>query len=74
MRDPSGKIVADLNKEGLMFIAARGGAGGHGNHFFATATLKTPQVAEVGGQGEVRRYLLELKGIAHIGLVSTSQI
>lgn len=54
-----------------MFVAARGGAGGHGNHFFATATLQAPQVAELGGEGENRRYLLEVKTMAHIGLVST---
>lgn len=61
--------MADLSKEGMMFVAARGGAGGHGNHFFAGPTLQAPQIAELGGEGETCRYLLEVKTMAHIGLV-----
>lgn len=33
----NGTCVADLNEEGDMFIAARGGAGGKGNAFFANS-------------------------------------
>lgn len=69
IRNPTGTVVADLSKNGMMFVAARGGAGGHGNHFFASPTLQAPQIAEFGGEGERCRYLLEVKTMAHIGLV-----
>ena len=35
-----------------MFLAARGGAGGKGNAHFKCAENQTPQLAEVGGEGE----------------------
>jgi GTPase len=52
-----------------MFIAARGGAGGRGNKFFASDTTQTPVVAEYGAIGEQKTYTLEVKSMAHIGLV-----
>ena len=48
--------MAKLAEEGCMFIAAKGGAGGLGNAAFRTATNKTPEVAEVGGEGEMFSY------------------
>ena len=62
-------IKCDLNEHDATFIAARGGAGGHGNHFFLTNTNRHPDIAEYGADGEVRRYELELRIMAHIGLV-----
>lgn len=62
-------VVADLAREGVTFIAARGGAGGRGNKWFATAEEQKPQVAEVGATGEDLRYIIELRSIAHVGLV-----
>lgn len=53
-----------------MFLAARGGAGGRGNHYFISDQLQAPHVAEVGADGENRKYVLEVKTMAHIGLVS----
>ena len=44
----SGKLLADLDEAGKKFIAARGGAGGHGNEFFVSNTNKAPQIAERG--------------------------
>lgn len=38
IRNPSGKVVGDLSKEGTMFIAARGGAG---EVFFSRLTAST---------------------------------
>lgn len=52
-----------------MFIAARGGAGGRGNHYFASDLNTSPQMAEYGGKGEVINYTLELRCMADIGLV-----
>jgi len=70
VRDVEGKILADLSKEGMMFIAARGGAGGHGNAFFKSDTQQTPEICEYGAIGENLQYVLEIRSMAHIGLVS----
>lgn len=63
------EVRCDLNEHDATFIAARGGAGGHGNHFFLTNTNRHPDMAEYGADGEMRKYELELKIMAHIGLV-----
>jgi len=65
----TGGLLADLVHEGDMFIAARGGRGGRGNAWFATATNQSPRDWEVGEQGEERLLELELKLIADVGLV-----
>ncbi|CAO1341532.1 unnamed protein product [Diamesa hyperborea] len=62
-------VVGDLNVEGLMFVAARGGAGGKGNHFFISDTNTTPEVCEYGGEGEDISYALELRSMAHVGFI-----
>lgn len=64
-----GVIVGDLNQPGTKFLAARGGAGGRGNHFFSSDTMQIPEVAELGAEGETFKYILEVKSMAHIGLV-----
>lgn len=74
VRDVDGKILADLDKEGMMFIAARGGAGGHGNAFFKSDTQQTPEICEYGAIGENLQYVLEVRNMAHIGLVNIPSI
>jgi GTP-binding protein len=69
IKSSSGKIVGDLKDEGTIFVAARGGAGGHGNHFFVSDTHQAPNIAEYGAQGEELQYMLEVRTMAHIGLV-----
>ncbi|CAH0391157.1 unnamed protein product [Bemisia tabaci] len=69
VRNKEDKIVADLNEDGLMFVAARGGAGGKGNHFFVTDTFQAPKIAEYGGEGEDYKYILEVASIAHFGML-----
>lgn len=65
----TGRLIADLDVNGSKFLAARGGQGGKGNHYFLNNTNRHPRVAEVGAQGESNRYTLELKCMAHSGLV-----
>ncbi|XP_053997282.1 mitochondrial ribosome-associated GTPase 2 isoform X2 [Hylaeus anthracinus] len=69
IRNIDGTIVADLDNEGTMFIAARGGAGGHGNSYFKSDLQQTPYISEYGAQGEELQYILELRSMAHIGLI-----
>lgn len=69
VKNPNGKVVGDLNTEGLMFVAARGGAGGKGNRFFITDREYAPKICEHGAIGEELSYLIELRSMAHIGLV-----
>lgn len=74
VRDLNGRILADLDQNGMMFIAARGGAGGHGNAFFKSDTQQSPEISEYGAIGEDLQYVLELRSMAHIGLVSVTCI
>ncbi len=50
-------------------LLAKGGKGGRGNNEFKTATNQTPYYAEKGEQGENKRFFLELKLIADVGLI-----
>lgn len=52
-----------------MFVAARGGAGGKGNHFFTSATNTAPEICEYGAEGEDLSYILELRSMAHVGFI-----
>lgn len=69
IKNGQGKVVGDLSREGLMFVAARGGAGGKGNHFFITDTEQAPKICEYGAMGEDLEYFIEVRSMAHVGLV-----
>ncbi len=62
-------VIKDLNRPGQRIRVCRGGRGGRGNKYFATATNQTPRYAEEGKRGQKRHLRLELKLIADIGLV-----
>uniref|UniRef100_A0A8R1XSS0 OBG-type G domain-containing protein n=2 Tax=Onchocerca TaxID=6281 RepID=A0A8R1XSS0_ONCVO len=63
------KLIIDLNKKGAIFLAARGGAGGHGNQFYKTNEIRVPLKAELGGAGEELTYDVEMRIIATAGLI-----
>ncbi len=60
---------ADLNVDGMEYLAARGGNGGWGNLHFKSPTNRAPRQANDGLPGESRTVVLRLKLIADIGLV-----
>lgn len=61
--------ICEVLEDGQELIIARGGRGGKGNTFFATATHQSPREWQPGEEGEIRTIELELKLIADVGLV-----
>ncbi|RWS31553.1 mitochondrial ribosome-associated GTPase 2-like protein [Leptotrombidium deliense] len=69
VKKETGETVADLDIHGSKFLAARGGAGGKGNHFYLSNKNRHPAIAEVGARGEENVWVLEMKTVANAGLV-----
>ena len=65
----SGALLAEVLEDGQEMIIAKGGRGGKGNSFFATATHQSPREWQPGEEGEAHQLELELKLIADVGLV-----
>ena len=65
----TGKVVADLSKQGQVELVLKGGRGGKGNSHFATATRQVPRFAQAGEEGEEKEVILELKLLADVGLL-----
>ena len=57
-----------------MFLIAKGGAGGRGNHNFKTSTNRAPRRFESGNIGEEKWIWLRLKLIADIGIVGLPNV
>jgi GTP-binding protein len=69
-RDPeTGKIEAEILKDGEEAILMKGGRGGLGNANFKTPTNQAPEYAQPGEAGEEGVKVLELKVLADVGLV-----
>ncbi|XP_036041539.1 mitochondrial ribosome-associated GTPase 2 isoform X2 [Onychomys torridus] len=64
-----GEVVADLSHPGDQYIAALGGAGGKGNRFFLANDNRAPVTCTPGQPGQERVLYLELKTVAHAGMV-----
>ncbi|MGC8765386.1 MAG: GTPase ObgE [Brevinematia bacterium] len=63
------KKEADLVEDKEFIIIAKGGKGGKGNAYFKNPSNQAPRYAQKGLPGEEKELLLELKMIAHVGLV-----
>ena len=69
IRELHGDVIGEILAHGDEIVVARGGRGGKGNAFFATATHQSPREWQPGEEGEKRTLELELKLIADVGLV-----
>ena len=65
----TGKVIADLSKEGQIEKILPGGRGGKGNSHFATSTRQAPRFAQDGDKGDEKEVILELKLLADVGLL-----
>ncbi len=64
-----GERLGEVLEPGEQLLLARGGRGGKGNAHFKTATRQTPRHAQRGEPGVEKRVILELRLLAHVGLV-----
>lgn len=69
VKDVNNKILFDLDKKDMTYLAVKGGRGGRGNATFKSSTRRTPNIAENGLPGVEKIFILELKLIADVGLV-----
>lgn len=67
-----GNTVVDLSEHGQEYLAVFGGAGGKGNRFFLSNENRAPMTATPGMEGQERVLQLELRTMAHAGLVKKS--
>ena len=67
--EETGEKIHDFSRVDERVIIARGGRGGRGNARFATPTHRAPREHEEGREGEERKFRLELKLLADVGLV-----
>lgn len=65
----SGKVLAEILREGQTIVIAHGGRGGRGNASFATSRRTAPEICERGTPGENLAIHVELKVLADAGLV-----
>jgi GTPase len=65
----TGELIGEVLETGDTLLIAKGGRGGKGNAFFATATHQSPREWQPGEEGEARTVEMELKLIADVGLV-----
>ncbi|XP_007903351.1 mitochondrial ribosome-associated GTPase 2 [Callorhinchus milii] len=63
------KVVADLSAHGEVHVAAYGGSGGKGNRFFLSNENRAPMTATQGDPGQEHILYLELRTMAHAGMV-----
>ncbi|XP_045152870.1 mitochondrial ribosome-associated GTPase 2 [Echinops telfairi] len=63
------ETVADLAHPGDEYMAALGGAGGKGNRFFLANDNRAPVTCTPGQPGQQRVLFLELKTVAHAGMI-----
>lgn len=69
VKDPSGKLLADLSEAGMELLVAQGGQGGLGNAALANRKRIAPSFHLLGVPGWEGDVVLELKTVADVALV-----
>jgi len=69
VRGEGGELLADLDRPGARFLAARGGRGGRGNAALSGPGRRVAHFHERGEPGRQRQLTLELRLLADAGLV-----
>ena len=67
--EDTGEKIHDFASADDRIVICQGGRGGRGNAQFATSTHQAPREHEDGRPGEERKFRLELKLLADVGLV-----
>jgi len=65
----TGELLFDLTEGEVDTVVAQGGRGGRGNMHFATPQDRAPRRADPGEPGEEKKFRLELKVLADVGLL-----
>ncbi|KAK7114355.1 mitochondrial ribosome-associated GTPase 2-like [Littorina saxatilis] len=69
IKTEGGTDIGSIEKHGDVCVVARGGAGGKGNHFFLSNENRAPAKGELGAKGQELRVKVELRTMAHAGLI-----
>ncbi len=69
IKDAKGKLIADLDEDGMTLLVAEGGQGGLGNAAISSLKRKAPGFALLGVPGWTGQVILELKTVADVALV-----
>ena len=69
VKDARGKLIADLDEDGMTLLVAEGGQGGLGNAAISSLKRKAPGFALLGVPGWTGEVILELKTVADVALV-----
>ena len=69
VKTPTGKLIADLDEDGMTLLVAEGGQGGLGNAAISSLKRKAPGFALLGVPGWTGEIILELKTVADVALV-----
>ena len=69
LNEETGELIGDIVADGQRLVVARGGKGGLGNVHFKSSTNRTPRQQTDGQPGERFELRLELRLLAHVGLV-----
>lgn len=63
------RVVGDITEENLRLKVANAGKPGRGNASFKTSTNRSPRQTTQGTSGEQKRLRLQLRVLAHVGLL-----
>ncbi len=69
INEETGDMIVDMEDAGDTAVIAQGGHGGRGNARYATSTNQAPRKSTEGKPGEELTVVVELKMVAHVGLI-----